>query len=155
MSQLFVRTGITFSSCEEALAHIGQAMLAKGVVYDTYPAALLEREATFPTGIALERHAVAIPHCEAIHAKSAAIYVIRPDSPVQFQRADDDGEIAVPLIIALIVENPAAQLTLLRRLFGKLQSPDTLTALLQAPEAELAARFRQVILAPEPYAQAS
>ncbi|EOW6742159.1 PTS galactitol transporter subunit IIA [Cronobacter dublinensis] len=155
MSQLFVRTGITFSSCEEALAHIGQAMLAKGVVHDTYPAALLEREATFPTGIALERHAVAIPHCEAIHAKSPAIYVIRPDSPVQFQRADDDGEIAVPLIIALIVENPAAQLTLLRRLFGKLQNPDTLTALLQAPEAELAARFRQVILAPEPYAQAS
>ncbi len=75
-----------------------------GVVHDSYPAALLEREATFPTGIALEKHAVAIPHCEAIHAKSPAIYLIRPDMPVSFQRADDDGEIDVSLIIALIVE---------------------------------------------------
>ncbi len=79
MSQLFVRTGIHFSSSQQALEHIGAEMLARGVVHDSYPAALLEREATFPTGIALEKHAVAIPHCEAIHAKSPAIYLIRPD----------------------------------------------------------------------------
>ena len=63
---------------------------------------------------------------EAIHAKSPAIYLIRPDMPVSFQRADDDGEIDVSLIIALIVENPAAQLKLLRRLFSELQNPHTL-----------------------------
>ncbi|MEW9219888.1 PTS sugar transporter subunit IIA, partial [Klebsiella pneumoniae] len=54
MSQLFVRTGIHFSSSQQALEHIGAEMLARGVVHDSYPAALLEREATFPTGIALE-----------------------------------------------------------------------------------------------------
>ncbi|ELY6345786.1 PTS galactitol transporter subunit IIA [Cronobacter muytjensii] len=155
MSQLFVRTGIAFSDCQHALAHIGETMLAKGVVRDTYPTALLAREAAFPTGIALERHAVAIPHCEAIHAVSPAIYLIRPDSPVRFQRADDEGEIAVSLIIALIVDNPAAQLTLLRRLFGKLQDPDVLDELLQASEAELATRFQQTILEPEHCDQAS
>ena len=115
MSQLFVRTGIHFSSSRQALEHIGEEMLARGVVHDSYPLALLEREATFPTGIALEQHAVAIPHCEAVHAKSPAIYLIRPDNPVPFQRADDEGEIDVSLIIALIVENPTAQLQLLRR----------------------------------------
>ena len=102
MSQLFVRTGINFSSCQHALTHIGEEMLAKGVVYESYPQALIEREATFPTGIALERHAVAIPHCEAVHAISPAIYLIRPDTPVNFQQADDDEEIAVSLIIALM-----------------------------------------------------
>ena len=45
MSQLFVRTGIEFSSCQQALTHIGEEMLAKGVVHDSYPAALLGREA--------------------------------------------------------------------------------------------------------------
>ena len=54
MSQLFVRTGIHFSSNQQALEHIGAEMLARGVVHDSYPAALLEREATFPTGIATE-----------------------------------------------------------------------------------------------------
>ncbi|EPL8500855.1 PTS galactitol transporter subunit IIA [Klebsiella pneumoniae] len=155
MSQLFVRTGIHFSSSQQALEHIGAEMLARGVVHDSYPAALLEREATFHTGIALEKHAVAIPHCEAIHAKSPAIYLIRPDMPVSFQRADDDGEIDVSLIIALIVENPAAQLKLLRRLFSELQNPHTLEALLAASDDRLPVRFQQLILEPELSAVAS
>lgn len=154
MSQLFVRTGINFSSCQHALVHIGEEMLAKGVVHESYPQALIEREATFPTGIALERHAVAIPHCEAVHAKSPAIYLIRPEMPVNFQQADDDDEIAVSLIIALIVENPTAQLKLLRRLFSELQNPNTIEALLNAPDAELAMLFREKILESESCAQA-
>ena len=153
MSQLFVRTGINFSSCQHALTHSGEEMLAKGVVHESYPQALIEREATFPTGIALERHAVAIPHCEAVHAKSPAIYLIRPDTPVNFQQADDDEEIAVSLIIALIVENPTAQLKLLRRLFSELQNPNTIEALLNAPDAELAMLFREKILESELCAQ--
>lgn len=154
MSQLFVRTGINFSSCQHALVHIGEEMLAKGVVHESYPQALIEREATFPTGIALEHHAVAIPHCEAVHAKSPAIYLIRPETPVNFQQADDDEEIAVSLIIALIVENPTAQLKLLRRLFSELQNPNTIEALLNAPDDELAMLFREKILESEPCAQA-
>ena len=153
MSQLFVRTGIHFRSSQQALEHIGEEMLARGVVHDSYPLALLEREATFPTGIALEQHAVAIPHCEAVHAKSPAIYLIRPDTPVNFQQADDDEEIAVSLIIALIVENPTAQLKLLRRLFSELQNPNTIEALLNAPDAELAMLFREKILESELCAQ--
>ncbi|EPJ9740504.1 PTS galactitol transporter subunit IIA [Klebsiella oxytoca] len=154
MSQLFVRTGIHFRSSQQALEHIGEEMLARGVVHDSYPLALLEREATFPTGIALEQHAVAIPHCEAVHAKSPAIYLIRPDNPVPFQRADDDGKIDVSLIIALIVENPTAQLQLLRRLFSELQNPTTLEALLAAPQEQLPELFRRSILESEPSAQA-
>ena len=39
MSQLFVRTGIHFSSSQQALEHIGEEMLARGVVHDSYPLA--------------------------------------------------------------------------------------------------------------------
>ncbi|WP_343647779.1 PTS galactitol transporter subunit IIA [Enterobacter sp.] len=155
MSHIFVRTGIEFENCQQALAHIGEAMLDKGVVHPTYPAALLEREMNYPTGIALERHAVAIPHCEAVHAKRPAIYLIRPDKPVNFQQADDDGDIEVSLIIALIVENPAAQMKLLRRLFSELQNPETLDVLLTTPADRLADRFRTTILEPASCAQAS
>ncbi len=155
MSHIFVRTGIEFENSQLALAHIGEEMLAKGVVHATYPAALLERELNYPTGITLERHAVAIPHCEAVHAKSPAIYLIRPDKPVNFQQADDDGEVAVSLIIALIVEYPAAQIKLLRRLFSELQNPDTLDLLLVTPADRLAEQFRETILEPDYCAQAS
>ena len=155
MSHVFVRTGIEFENSQLALAHIGEEMLAKGVVHATYPAALLERELNYPTGITLERHAVAIPHCEAVHAKSPAIYLIRPDKPVNFQQADDDGEVAVSLIIALIVENPTAQIKLLRRLFSELQTPDTLDMLLATPADRLGEQFRETILEPASCAQAS
>ncbi len=72
MTNLFVRSGISFVDRSEVLTHIGNEMLAKGVVYDTWPQALIAREAEFPTGIMLEQHAIAIPHCEAIHAKEGA-----------------------------------------------------------------------------------
>ncbi|MGP4227327.1 PTS galactitol transporter subunit IIA, partial [Escherichia coli] len=78
MTNLFVRSGISFVDRSEVLTHIGNEMLAKGVVHDTWPQALIAREAEFPTGIMLEQHAIAIPHCEAIHAKSSAIYLLRP-----------------------------------------------------------------------------
>ncbi|WP_313079343.1 PTS galactitol transporter subunit IIA [Atlantibacter sp.] len=155
MTQLFVRTGIHFANCQEALKHIGEEMLAKGVVKASYPQALIKREALFPTGIALEQHAVAIPHCEALHAISPAIYLIRPDKPVSFQRADDDGEIAVPLIIALVVENPDAQLRLLRQLFGGLQNPQRVEALLNTPQAELGKAFWETLVEPQPDAASS
>ncbi|WP_279969193.1 PTS sugar transporter subunit IIA, partial [Escherichia coli] len=72
MTNLFVRSRISFVDRSEVLTHIGNEMLAKGVVHDTWPQALIAREAEFPTGIMLEQHAIAIPHCEAIHAKEGA-----------------------------------------------------------------------------------
>lgn len=155
MVQLFVRTDVHFANCEAALEHIGAEMLAKGVVHASYPQALRQREADFPTGIALEHHAVAIPHCEASHAISPAIYLIRPDVPVRFQRADDDDDIAVSLIIALIVENPTAQLKLLRQLFGGLQNPHRMEALLNAPPQELGKVFWETLIEPHSDAASS
>ncbi len=33
MSHVFVRTGIEFETCQQVLAHIGEEMLANGVVH--------------------------------------------------------------------------------------------------------------------------
>ncbi|POT60141.1 PTS galactitol transporter subunit IIA [Citrobacter amalonaticus] len=146
MTHLFIRTGITFADRTAVLTHIGDEMLKMNVVHETYPAALIAREARYPTGIMLDNYAVAIPHCEAIHARSPAIYLIRTETPVYFQQADDDNEVAVSLIIALIVENPTEQLTLLRCLFGKLQQTEVVETLITLPEKELLTYFRDNVL---------
>lgn len=144
-SQFFVQTDIQFSDSLAALNHIGETLLKKGVVKSSYPAALLERETQYPTGIALERHAVAIPHCEAEHAQSPAIYLIRPDRPVVFQQADDDGNVEAALIIALVVTEPSQQLVLLRKLFSQLQDVEFLNQLLTVPADRLEPVFSQAI----------
>ncbi|EOB5442409.1 PTS galactitol transporter subunit IIA [Yersinia enterocolitica] len=146
--RLFVSSGLNFSDSTEALNHIGAKMVSEGVVKDTYPAALLEREATFPTGIALDGHAVAIPHCEATHTVEPAIYLIRPTATVPFSQADDDGYVAAELIIALIVTHPQEQLQLLKTLFGQLQQPEFIENLLSVPEDTLADYFNNRILTP-------
>jgi PTS system galactitol-specific IIA component len=141
--EIFVTSGIHFADAEQALVHIGREMLAQGVVNAGYPGALLAREAQFPTGIALDQHAVAIPHCGAEHARRPCLYLIRPAQPVPFQQADEEGTLAVSLIIALIVTDPQQQLVLLRTLFGQLQDAEFLDALLAAPDEALGELFRQ------------
>lgn len=142
---VFVKTGIGFCDAEDALKHIGKEMLRAGVVAMSYPHALLQREAEYPTGIMLESHAVAIPHCEAVHALKPAIYLIRPDTPVAFSQADGDAPVDALLIIALIVTHPAEQLVLLRNLFGQLQDPNFIERLLAAPESQLADMFKKQV----------
>lgn len=146
--RLFVASGLNFADSTDALRHIGEKMVNKGVVKDSYPAALLERERHFPTGIALQGHAVAIPHCEATHAMMPAIYLLRPVAPVLFSKADDEGQIAVELIMALIVTHPQEQLRLLRSLFAKLQENEFITGLLNAKDSATARYFYQHLLAP-------
>lgn len=146
--RLIVSSGLSFADAGEALKHIGEKMVRDGICRDSYPAALLEREATYPTGIALDGHAVAIPHCDASHAFEPAIYLIRPAQPVTFQQADDDGTIGAKLIIALVVTHPEQQLNLLKALFGQLQQPEFIESLLSAPESDLAECFNNRLFAP-------
>ena len=96
MSQLFVRTGIHFSSSQQALEHIGAEMLARGVVHDSYPAALLEREATFPTGIALE---IPAGFAGLIYARSglACKQGLAPANKVGVIDPDYRGEVLIAL----------------------------------------------------------
>ncbi|EXU76737.1 PTS galactitol transporter subunit IIA [Erwinia mallotivora] len=146
--RLSISCGLQFGSADEALRYIGEKMVKDGICRDSYPAALLAREVAFPTGIALDGHAVAIPHCEATHAIEPAVCLIRPASPVKFQQADDDGMIDAELIIALVVTHPEQQLDLLRSLFGQLQQPEFIESLLSAPEEEIADVFNSRLFAP-------
>lgn len=148
--KIFVKTGVAFADYHDALTHIGEFMVQMGVVETSYPQALLNREAEFPTGIQLEQHAVAIPHCEATHARCPAIYLIRPEVPVEFFQADAEDTVAASLIVALIVTHPSEQLILLRNLFSQLQVPAFFEHLLTAPEDQLASIFEKSVFVSAP-----
>lgn len=141
--RLLVDTGLAFRDASDALCHIAETLEQKGICRRGFRQALLLREEAFPTGIMLEQHAVAIPHCEAEYALEPAIYLIRPRCPVAFSLADDDGDVDAELIIALVVTDPTMQITLLRTLFEHLQQPAFVSQLLQLNGAQLEACFRQ------------
>lgn len=142
-TEILIKTGIGFNGFEEVLNYLADQLTARGIVKASYRQGLFERERNFPTGIALQHYAVAIPNCAAEHALKPAIYFIRPDGKVIFNRADEDGQIAVDLIIALVVTDPQQQLKVLKTLFGKLQDNEFIAALLSAQESELFGLIKQ------------
>lgn len=136
-TDILIKTGIEFSSRSELFHHLADRLINEGFVKESYRNALFVREKDFPTGMALEHHAVAIPHCEAEHALKPTIYFIRPDKTVKFERPDEEGTVNAELIIALVVTDPQDQLVLLRTLFGKLQDNDFVENLLSVTETDL------------------
>lgn len=143
--QLLFEDNLTFNNEIEALTYISKKLQQKGIVKESHLNALIERETSFPTGIELDGYAVAIPHCDARHANIPAIFIIRTQSPVAFNRADDIGKVNVSLIISLVVTSPADQLTLLKALFSNLQNKEFYQFILHAPQSEIAERFENVI----------
>ena len=143
--QLLFEDKLKFDNQQEVLTYISEHLQQKNIVKKSHLKALIEREALFPTGIALDGYAVAIPHCEAEHANTPAIFIIRTQSPVAFNRADDDGTVDVSLIISLVVTSPEAQLDLLKVLFSNLQNKEFYHFLLKAPEDEITEHFSKVI----------
>ncbi|WP_199482817.1 PTS galactitol transporter subunit IIA [Vibrio owensii] len=146
-TQLLVNADIGFDTCEEVLDHISELLTKEGYVKESYHAAIHERESVFPTGIDLGFGAVAIPHCDATHANKPCVYLIKPNKPVPFARADDDGELEAELIIALVVTDPAEQMQLLRALFTSLQNEEFFNELKAAITIDgLAETFSNTIL---------
>jgi galactitol PTS system EIIA component len=143
--QLIINDNVSFNNRLDLLTYLSQQLQQKGIVKESHLKALIDREASFPTGILLDGYAVAIPHCEAEHANTPAVFILRSLSPVLFQRADDDGTVEVSLIISLVVTSPTDQLTLLKTLFTSLQNKEFYHFLLNSPQDAIAEHFNKVI----------
>lgn len=147
MNQLFIKTNIHFDNYIDALTYISTDLQQAKVVKPTHLTALLAREQYYPTGIALEDYAVAIPHCEAEHSITPAIYLLKTDTPLLVNRADEESQVAVRLIIALVVNNPTEQLSLLKTLFTQLQNKTFYQSLMDSSEDEMERLFTTTIFA--------
>ncbi len=110
MSQPFVRTGITFDRANRRWRNIGKEMLAKGVVHDSYPQALVEREASFLTGIVAGASRRRYPLIARRVHETFAIYLGFVQILSYFNRRMMHLLYCRFVNHRLIVENPAAQL---------------------------------------------
>lgn len=141
-----VADGAAFQNYDDVLQHIHEKLSSDGIVKASYLEALREREALYPTGILLDDYAVAIPHCDANHANSPSIYIIRLPQPVLVNQADGDDQLPVSLVINLVVTDPSNQLQLLKALFNNLQNEAFYNNLLELPAEEAKSLFISTIL---------
>lgn len=94
-------------------------LTAGGYVREGWRAALEEREAAYPTGLAFAACSVAIPHVDPAFLARPYIAVVRPREPVAFRSmADPDQEVRAEFVFNLGVMRDDGQVAVLQQLMG-------------------------------------
>lgn len=115
---------------QELLKNLAETLFKKGYVNDGFAKAILEREEEFPTGLQLEKAAVAIPHTYSEYVKRPFIYVVKLANPVTFiQMGTSDVEVDVHFVVVLGISEPKNQTGLLVELMNVFQQEAFIEAL--------------------------
>ena len=128
----------TFSSQEEALRSIAGAFVDLGVVKESFPQAIIDREAVYPTGLPAEAFDIAISHCDSEHVNESAIGAVVLDEPVEFEMMGGmgDGPLHVQLIFMLAIKDPKAQVPTLQKMMAIIQNQQLLKDIHAAQSAD-------------------
>ncbi|MFP3041926.1 PTS sugar transporter subunit IIA [Treponema primitia] len=122
---------------EEALTKMGEVLLAKGYVKESFIPAILERERNYPSGLPMEGHKIAIPHTDSEHVNQSTIFFARLAKPLEFSSMGDPNEkIQVQLISMFVLKEKKKIGYILEVLINTYQDNATLEAILQAKSVQ-------------------
>ena len=103
----------------ELFALLEKTYLEQGLVRESWLDAICAREGAYPTGLAFESVAVAIPHVESEHIAAPYISVIRPRDSVRFGGMGGAPDVAAQLIVNIgLVAHEDDQLAVVQALIG-------------------------------------
>ncbi|MGB3414609.1 MAG: PTS sugar transporter subunit IIA [Microbacteriaceae bacterium] len=135
------------SSAAEVLSALAEKAIAGGWAKESFTAALVAREAEFPTGLPTEIP-VALPHTDAEQVLRAGLGLATLATPVDFGEMGGNGEdtVAAQVVILILVEDPSKQVVVLGQLVNLIQRPGWYDALSQCQDSEsLAAEFNRLL----------
>lgn len=123
---------------QDAIYALGQTMLDKGYVKNTYVDAVLKSEKNLPTGLDLGNLCVAIPHTdEGKHVNTSHIAVGILKYPVQFgSMIDPQDKLNVCIVFLLAIKEPDVQLSLLKQLMSAFKNVELLKEIQVADKKE-------------------
>ncbi|QJW47150.1 PTS sugar transporter subunit IIA [bacterium BFN5] len=115
------------ATAEEIIQRLGELMAAKQYVKTSYINAVLEREKSLPTGLALGDFCVAIPHTDSVHVNQSTIAIACLKQAALFQSMINPQEqLKVELVFLLAVKDPNSQVQLLKNLMAVFQNKELL-----------------------------
>lgn len=124
---------VTAKDSKDIIQRLGKNMLEKGYVKNTYIDAVLEREASLPTGLDIGALCVAIPHTDSGHVNQSAVSVAILHNSVKFHSMIEPANVIdVQLVFLLAVKDPDGQIDLLQSLMSVFQNIDLLKKLKEA-----------------------
>lgn len=128
-----VITHMKAKSKEDALHQLYEVLLKNGKVKASFYDAVLERERNYPTGLELEEYNAAIPHVVPAHVEHSAMGIAILDTPVTFQRMDDDeATVDVNVIFNIALDVNGKQIDILQEIMAILADKDVMGQLVKA-----------------------
>jgi galactitol PTS system EIIA component len=128
-----IRLALSAATWEDVLRRLAEDLRAAGRVHPTYEGAVVARERTFPTGLAVGDIGVAIPHADVEHVREPAIAIATLSAPVAFGEMGNPGNtVPVRIVFMLAIHQAEAMVGVLQDLVGSFQKPGALAAMLDA-----------------------
>lgn len=124
-------------SKEEVLQILGEKLLEKGYVKESFTEAVLEREEKYPTGLRTEPYPVAIPHTDPGHVNVPCISIVRLKCGVQFHEMVDLASVVrVNVIFCIALPEADQQTDVLQHLMGIAGDGELMKELIDAESTE-------------------
>lgn len=119
----------------EVLSVMCDNLCREGIVKESYLAAILEREASYPTGLKCGGINIAIPHADIVHVNEAAISVAILKVPAPFKAMDEpDGDVPVSIVIMLALTEAHGHIEMLQKIVGLIQNQAGLQKLIETDD---------------------
>lgn len=137
MSELFfdesiILLDVDVNTKEEVLTAMGNNLVEKRLVKESFIQAIIAREGEFATGLPTAGASVAIPHTDVDHVNRKTISVAILKDAVDFGVMGDDSETTpVQIVFMLAMDEAHSQLELLQKLMQVFQNADTLKYLVR------------------------
>jgi len=130
------------NSSKDIIEKLGDLMLTKGYVKDSYVQAVLEREKNLPTGLSIGDFCVAIPHTDSGHVNQSNIAIATlKNASIFHSMVNPDEKLSVELVFLLAVKDPNLQIQLLKNLMSLFQNKELLVKLRNVASKEEASRL--------------
>lgn len=130
------------NSSKDIIEKLGDLMLNKGYVKDSYVQAVLEREKNLPTGLSIGDFCVAIPHTDSGHVNQSNIAIATlKKASIFHSMVNPEEELSVELVFLLAVKDPNLQIQLLKNLMSVFQNKELLVKLRNVSSKEEASRL--------------
>lgn len=121
----------------EVFKELGNIMINKGFANANYIDGLLEREASFPTGIQTETIGIALPHTDASFVNESKIGLLKLEKPLKFGMMGGEGEdVEVKIVFLLGCSEGNQHLQALQNVIELIQDVDFVNQVLSLTDKE-------------------
>lgn len=132
-----VEMNITAVNSEDVIKQLGTLLVENKYIDELYIDSVLEREKSFPTGLALSNAGIAIPHASpGSNVLKNGIAAAHLSKPVKFYRMEDpDSQVDVDMVFMLALSSNE-HLDILKKLFVAFQNEELVESLKNSTDRE-------------------